>query len=184
MASHPQVAASTVSQQQEPLIINGDVEAQARAKDKVSYSSLPNKKQLAILCIARLADPLAASSIQVRLLQSIYPHSSNKQDIHVLSATVFQSVSIRISDIYPGWHYCGVEDCSTSLHRDVVGSLSRLGVRWAEDGLGDWLGVLWCVSTANFSNYINSPRNRMHWLRIIENFHLCGSMAGFWRCHE
>ena len=45
--------------------MNGDVESQASANDKVSYRSLPNKKQLAILCIARLADPLAASSIQV-----------------------------------------------------------------------------------------------------------------------
>jgi hypothetical protein len=54
-----------MAKQQEPLIVNGDVEAQAKAKNKVSYSSLANKKQLAILCIA-LADPLAASSIQVR----------------------------------------------------------------------------------------------------------------------
>jgi hypothetical protein len=58
----------SVAQQQEPLIVNSDVEAQAREnKGKVSYSSLRNKKQLAILCIARLADPLAASSIQVRI---------------------------------------------------------------------------------------------------------------------
>lgn len=45
--------------------MNNDVEAQTKAKEKVSYASLPNKKQLALLCIARLADPLAASSIQV-----------------------------------------------------------------------------------------------------------------------
>ena len=30
-----------------------------------TYMSLPNKGQLAVLCIARLADPLAATSIQV-----------------------------------------------------------------------------------------------------------------------
>jgi hypothetical protein len=67
MPSDSQAAVSrAIAKQQEPLIINGDVEAQARAKDKVSYSSLPNRRQLAILCIARLADPLAASSIQVR----------------------------------------------------------------------------------------------------------------------
>jgi hypothetical protein len=67
MPSSSQTEASrAIAKQQEPLIRNSDVEAQAKAKDKVSYSSLSNKKQLAILCIARLADPLAASSIQVR----------------------------------------------------------------------------------------------------------------------
>ena len=32
---------------------------------KVSYLALPHKGQLAILCLARLADPLASTSIQV-----------------------------------------------------------------------------------------------------------------------
>jgi hypothetical protein len=67
MPSDSQNAVSrSMARQQEPLIVNSDVEAQANIKDKVSYRSLRNKKQLAILCIARLADPLAASSIQVR----------------------------------------------------------------------------------------------------------------------
>jgi hypothetical protein len=66
MARDTQAAVlESIAHQQEPLIINSDAEAQFRAKEKVSYMSLPNKKQLAILCIARLADPLAASSIQV-----------------------------------------------------------------------------------------------------------------------
>jgi hypothetical protein len=84
-----QVAPSSAiaKQQEEPLIVNGDVEAQARAKDKVSYSSLPNKKQLAILCIARLADPLAASSIQVRTTQKLSAILTCK-DIHVLPTPV------------------------------------------------------------------------------------------------
>jgi hypothetical protein len=42
-----------------------DVEAAAIPERKVSYSSLPNKGQLAILCLARMADPLATASIQV-----------------------------------------------------------------------------------------------------------------------
>jgi len=70
---------SAIAKQQEPLIVNGDVEAQARAKDKVSYSNLPNKKQLAILCIARLADPLAASSIQVRIAQKLSSDSDEQR---------------------------------------------------------------------------------------------------------
>ena len=37
----------------------------AEREVKVSYSSLPHKDQLAILCLARMADPLAQSSIQV-----------------------------------------------------------------------------------------------------------------------
>ncbi|KAE9368881.1 MFS general substrate transporter [Stipitochalara longipes BDJ] len=72
MPSESQAAASrALAKQQEPLIANGDVEAQARLKDKVSYSSLANKKQLAILCIARLADPLAASSIQTYMFYQL-----------------------------------------------------------------------------------------------------------------
>jgi hypothetical protein len=52
--------------QQEPLPVSPDVEANVvKDEKKVSYMSLPNKGQLAILCIARLADPLAATSIQV-----------------------------------------------------------------------------------------------------------------------
>ena len=38
------------------------------ADSKASYASLYNKKQLAILCLARLAEPLVATSIQVWLL--------------------------------------------------------------------------------------------------------------------
>ncbi|CZR66360.1 related to E.coli tetracycline resistance protein TCR1 [Phialocephala subalpina] len=72
MSSDPQAAVSeSIAHQQEPLIVNGDVEAQARAKEKVSYASLPNKKQLALLCIARLADPLAASSIQTYMFYQL-----------------------------------------------------------------------------------------------------------------
>ena len=65
--SDPQAQVSeSIAHQQEPLIINNDVEAAARASQKkVSYMSLPKKGQLALLCIARLADPLAATSIQV-----------------------------------------------------------------------------------------------------------------------
>ena len=71
MPFNPQDAASEANaKQQQPLIVNNDVETQVKAKEKVSYSSLRNKKQLAILCIARLADPLAASSIQVRIDQT------------------------------------------------------------------------------------------------------------------
>ena len=68
MPSNSQDAAFEANaKQQEPLIVDSDVETQTKAKENVSYSSLRNKKQLAILCIARLADPLAASSIQVRI---------------------------------------------------------------------------------------------------------------------
>lgn len=77
MPSDPPTAAlgGSISHQQEPLMINGDTEAQARnkSKNKVSYRSLANKKQLAILCIARLADPLAASSIQVNTHHHHHP---------------------------------------------------------------------------------------------------------------
>ena len=55
-----------VAHQQEPLPEFRDVESHVVVPEKkVSYMSLPHKGQLAILCIARLADPLAATSIQV-----------------------------------------------------------------------------------------------------------------------
>ncbi|RDW79780.1 hypothetical protein BP6252_04418 [Coleophoma cylindrospora] len=66
-ASHNSAVTEAIVHQQEPLLINGDTEAQARVKTKetkVSYMSLPKKGQLALLCIARMADPLAATSIQ------------------------------------------------------------------------------------------------------------------------
>jgi hypothetical protein len=56
---------STTSQQA-PIRVASDVEANAAEPEtKISYRSLPNKSQLALLCIARMADPLAATSIQV-----------------------------------------------------------------------------------------------------------------------
>lgn len=80
---------NTLTRQREPLIVDGDVEAQAKAKEKVSYMSLPNKKQLAILCIARLADPLAASSIQVRFV----PPNENNSDLFRLTCFINSDIS-------------------------------------------------------------------------------------------
>jgi hypothetical protein len=58
-----------ITHQQEPLPVPQDVEANVVVPEKkVSYMSLPNKGQLAILCIARMADPLATTSIQVCLM--------------------------------------------------------------------------------------------------------------------
>jgi hypothetical protein len=55
--------------QQESVTVNGNPPAAVPTNDssKVSYWSLPNKNQLAFLCLARLTDPLAATSISVRL---------------------------------------------------------------------------------------------------------------------
>lgn len=40
-------------------------EASTPPNTKISYMNLPHKGQLALLCIARMVDPLAATSIQV-----------------------------------------------------------------------------------------------------------------------
>ena len=67
-ASNSQANGSTPSaiHQQDPSTGKGNLEAGPGLKEKrISYLSLPNKGQLAILCIARMADPLATSSIQV-----------------------------------------------------------------------------------------------------------------------
>lgn len=45
---------------------------------KISYLSLPHKGQLAILCLARMADPLAQTSIQV-CLSTFTPISASKE---------------------------------------------------------------------------------------------------------
>jgi hypothetical protein len=61
-----------IGHQQEPLPMTSDIEANVVIPDKkVSYRSLPNKRQLAILCVARLADPLAATSIQVYMFYQL-----------------------------------------------------------------------------------------------------------------
>lgn len=86
------VSQSTAGQL-EPLVINGgEVEAQSPALvTKVSYWSLPNKGQLALMCVARMADPLAATSIQVQMRQVLRVRQSGltlRSDVHVLSAKV------------------------------------------------------------------------------------------------
>lgn len=52
-----------------------DAEARPTERKKISYMSLNNKRQLAFLCLARIADPLAQTSVQVsvtRLPCNIY----------------------------------------------------------------------------------------------------------------
>ena len=67
--SNSESVSEFITHQQEPLPASRDVEANvALPEKKVSYMSLPNKGQLAILCIARMADPLATTSIQVCLI--------------------------------------------------------------------------------------------------------------------
>lgn len=49
----------------EHIVEEQNVAELPRMDKKVSYSSLPHKGQLALLCLARMADPLAQTSIQV-----------------------------------------------------------------------------------------------------------------------
>jgi len=148
MPSPSEAAASRAhAKQQEPLIVNSDVEAQAKAKDKVSYSSLPNKKQLAILCIARLADPLAASSIQVRMPLK-YVGEADEIDIHVLPTAFLQSRSFGGSDLYTGWDHRWLEDGGSGLHGHVVGEAGGFGIWGTENCVDDWSYLLWYVSNA------------------------------------
>ncbi|KAI9820715.1 MAG: hypothetical protein M1827_005085 [Pycnora praestabilis] len=53
------------------LNVNSDAPAKPKFPEKVSYMSLPKKGQLALLCMARLADPLAASSIQTYMFYQL-----------------------------------------------------------------------------------------------------------------
>lgn len=72
--SNPQANGSTPSAipQQDPSTGNGNLKAGPGLKEKrISYLSLPNKGQLAILCIARMADPLATSSIQAYMFYQL-----------------------------------------------------------------------------------------------------------------
>ncbi|KAI9798290.1 MAG: hypothetical protein M1833_004862 [Piccolia ochrophora] len=62
--AYPQeVPASSTEEQQAPLLGSGKDKG-ATKEPKVSYLSLPKKMQLAVLCIARMADPLTSTSIQ------------------------------------------------------------------------------------------------------------------------
>ena len=53
-----------------------DAEARPLERKKVSYMSLNHKRQLAFLCLARIADPLAQTSIQVSVTGLPYSHAS------------------------------------------------------------------------------------------------------------
>ncbi|OCK78866.1 MFS general substrate transporter [Lepidopterella palustris CBS 459.81] len=53
-----------MAREQVPVVTNSTTEPEAPKDKRVSYLSLPHKAQLVILCIARLVDPLAQSSIQ------------------------------------------------------------------------------------------------------------------------
>lgn len=57
--SSQEAATSIAAQPKSPL------DTAANQEQKVSYLSLPKKGQLVVLCIARMADPLASTSIQV-----------------------------------------------------------------------------------------------------------------------
>ncbi|KAI9844839.1 MAG: hypothetical protein M1837_005257 [Sclerophora amabilis] len=60
-----QAVARSIAHPPEPPDVEENLAPKPRKKDiKVSYMNLPKKAQLGILCIARLADPLAATSVQ------------------------------------------------------------------------------------------------------------------------
>lgn len=126
MARDTQTAVSeSIAHQNEPLIVNGEPEAQAIVTEKVSYRHLPNKRQLAILCIARMADPLAATSIQVCNNRTLpYLRSSDFIDVYVLSAQVLRSNSLGRPHFDASRHNRRRKDRSTSLYRHVMGQVS------------------------------------------------------------
>ncbi|OCL13443.1 MFS general substrate transporter [Glonium stellatum] len=73
-ASNPQVNGSdpSATARQGHLTGNGNLETgKNQTEKKISYLSLPNKGQLAVLCIARMADPLATSSIQAYMFYQL-----------------------------------------------------------------------------------------------------------------
>ena len=57
---------------QQETVTNGrpiDAEARPPETKRVSYLSLNHKRQLALLCLARIADPIAQTSVQVSVIQ-------------------------------------------------------------------------------------------------------------------
>jgi hypothetical protein len=53
----------SLNEEDEPLL--ADIPANKRKKDVVTWRSLPHKRQLAILTIARFAEPIVQSSLRV-----------------------------------------------------------------------------------------------------------------------
>ena len=89
--AHAVGSAAAVSHQGEEALLNSEAAVDSKPKDaKISYMSLPNKGQLALLCIARVADPLAATSIQVpsALQVSVLCKLTLYPVVHVLSTQV------------------------------------------------------------------------------------------------
>ena len=135
---------------QVPGNTDGEAALAAPPNDKkISYMSLPKKAQLAILCLARLADPLATTSIQVRGGARAHIQSTlsgmmadSHQVIHVLPVEVLRSFFDGCRYFVPSRHHCRRQDIGTSLHRHVVGPDSRLELGREEGCLDHWTGEL------------------------------------------
>lgn len=112
---------------------------------RASYMSLPKKGQLAILCLARIADPLAISSIQVHqtlLLSLLQLLLTIPLVLYVLATQILRSTSLGCNNFHPGWDSFQRSNCSTGLYWHDLGALSGFRAWWEEDGAFYWVAEL------------------------------------------
>lgn len=111
---HQNITPNTMSPPQTPL---------TQPDKKASYLNLPRKGQLAIQCLARIADPLAISSIQV-CTEAFDEREklSILSVIYVLPVAILRSTRLQCYYFYASWHPCWRQNGCSSVHRYDLGS--------------------------------------------------------------
>ena len=113
-----------VSHQQQSSDNSESTTAKLAREDSVCYANLPIKGQLFIMCIARLASPLAMTSIQVCLDKiGKYMMETANSTNHICSAS--SNSSNRCQGLNLSWYHCGYEDGRASPYGNFLGEICR-----------------------------------------------------------
>lgn len=89
-------------------------------KEKVSYASLPKKKQLAILCLARLADPLASTSINSYLFYQLQWFNSSLSDAEIATQAGLLVGAKTAAQVCSGLVWGRIADSSSGGRKAVL----------------------------------------------------------------
>ncbi|ORY18286.1 major facilitator superfamily domain-containing protein [Clohesyomyces aquaticus] len=138
------------------------MDASDPAKDKkVSYWSLPHKGQLAVLCLARIADPLAISSIQSYMFYQLKFFDPSASDARISTYAGFLVGARTAAQVFTGMIWGRVADSEVGGRKAVlfVGLVS-CGISYIGYGLSRSLGVaiFWQVFGGIMSNNVAITR--------------------------
>ncbi|KAF8860601.1 MFS general substrate transporter [Acephala macrosclerotiorum] len=92
----------TIAEERESLLAAGDVEAQDPPKQKFSWKNLPHKQQLAVLCLARLADSFAIYSTQAYMFYQLRYFNPDATDTQISIQAGFLVTSKTVVQLFTG----------------------------------------------------------------------------------